>query len=101
MGSKPLPESHFLAESDTLDRRLRQSGMLQEVASRGCMKKRPNPRRKNCHCSRLCRIASRDHDKMQNQGSVEETVDKGRLEQSRATERSGRGSSGKCRQVLT
>jgi len=102
MDSRPLPESHFQPESDTLDRRLRRKGILQDVASKGYTKKsRQNPRPRNCHRSRLCHIASRGHDKMRNPGSVEERVDRARPEQSQEKERSGRGSSGKGLQVLT
>ena len=102
MDSRPLPESRFHAESDTLDRRLRRNGMLQVVASMGYMKSRPNPRPRNCHRCRWFHIASQDPDKMPNPGSVEDETGKGKLGQSRARERSGRGGScGRGLRVLT
>jgi hypothetical protein len=94
------PESH-LHGSDTLDRRLRRSGMFPEFASRGYMKKsQPNPRLTNCHRSRLRHMTLDDHGRTQKRESVGE-IDKGRPELSRERGRSGRESSGRGRRVLT
>jgi hypothetical protein len=94
------PESH-LHGSDTLDRRLRRSGMFPEFASRGYMRKsQPNPRLTNYHRSRLRRMTSDDHGRTQKRGSVGE-IDKGRPEPSLERGRSGRESSGRGRRVLT
>ena len=101
MGNIFLPESRFHAGSDTLDRRLRRTGMLLEVASRGYMRKsQRNLRPMSCHCSRSLHIASHDHGRTQSRESVGETVDKGRPEPSRERERSDRESSGRGRPVL-
>jgi hypothetical protein len=97
-----LPESRFHAGSDTLDRRLRRNGMLPEVAGRDYMRKsQQNPRPMSCHRPRLRHIASHDRGRTQNQGSVGETIDKGKLEPSLERERSDRESSGRGRPVLT
>ena len=96
MDNRCPPENRFLAESDTLDRRLRRSGMLPEVTSRGYMtKSQLNPRLKSCRCYRR---ASRGRD-MQRRGSVEGTFDKARLEQSRVRGRIGMGSFGRGHRV--
>lgn len=100
MGNINPPENHLHVGSDTLDRRLRRNGMLQEVASRGYMRKsQRNLRLTNCH--RLRHIASYDHGMGQNRVSAGEIIDRGRPELSRERERSDRESSGRGRQVLT
>ena len=102
MGNINLPESHFHAGSDTLDRRLRRNGMLPGVASRDYMRKsQRTPRPMSCHHSRSRHIASRDHGRTRNRGFVGETIDMGRPERSRERERSDRESSGKGHPVLT
>jgi hypothetical protein len=102
MGNIYLLESRFHAGNDTLDRRLRRNGMLLEVASRGYMRKsQRNPRPMSWHRSRLRHIASHDHGRMRNRGSVGETIGKGRPEPSLERERSDRESSGRGRPVLT
>jgi len=95
------PLASHLHGSDTLDRRLRRSGMFPEVASRGYMRKSQlNPRLTNCHRSRLRYIASCGRGRSQKREFVEE-IDKGKPELSRERERSDRESSERGRRVLT
>jgi hypothetical protein len=102
MGNIHPPENHLHVGNDTLDRRLRRSGMVPEVASRGYMRKsQPNPRLMNCRRSRLHHIASHVHGRTPNREFVGEIIDRGRPELSRERERSDRESFERDRPVLT